>query len=80
MAALGVPVAAERIGRFAGDALADQRVHVGEGAGTEAGLALSVHQQAVKFAAGDDAQAQVKPGLGALFDVTDYLHLQPPQP
>ncbi|MNW01500.1 hypothetical protein D3C71_1971430 [compost metagenome] len=69
MAALGMPISAERIGRFAGDALSDECVHVGEGAGTEAGLALAVHQQAVQFAAGDDAQAQVEPGLGALFDI-----------
>ncbi|MNC68369.1 hypothetical protein D3C75_1189530 [compost metagenome] len=80
VAALGMAVAGEGISCLTGDALTDQGVHVGEGAGAETCLALAVHQQAIQLAAGDDAQAQVQPGLSALLHITDDLHLRPPRP
>ncbi|MNY63344.1 hypothetical protein D3C86_2002870 [compost metagenome] len=80
MAALGVAVTLERIGRFAGDALTDQRVHVGECASAEACFALTVDQQSVQLRAGHDAQAQIQPLLSPLLYVTDYFHCLCPRP
>ncbi|MNC58306.1 hypothetical protein D3C75_1080270 [compost metagenome] len=74
MAALGVSVALERLSSLAGDALADQRVHIGQRTGAEACLALAIHQKAVQLRTGDDAQSKVQPFLGALFYVADDFH------
>ena len=80
VAALGVAITSERVGSLAGDALTYQGVHVADGSVTKPARPLPIHQQAIQLAAGDDAQAQVQPGLGALLDVTDDLHLRPPRP